>query len=99
MQRLKILFLFYQKAIIPALVVSFLLSMLQMEFKDLLKGMSIAYFVCAPFCHYYEYEMKHRNEYYFYYNLGLSKSRLWLFAIAMNAFISLSLILLSIAIF
>lgn len=99
MPQAKALFLFYKKEIIPAVTISIALSILLMEPKNLLKGIAIAYFFCAPFCHYYAYEMKHSSEYYFYYNLGLSKLKLWLFAIAMNALIGISLILISFAIF
>lgn len=64
---------FYQKLIIPSLVLSAVLSALALPCADFYKGTGFSYIFLAPAFHYFTYDLKNPNEYYFYYNLGLSK--------------------------
>lgn len=68
---------FYQKLVIPTLVVSILLSFIMMDHINLYTGIGISIIFLTPVFHYFIYEIRYPNEYYFYYNLGLSKISLW----------------------
>ena len=83
------LWLFYQKLIIPSLVVSIALSYLMSGTSHLLLGTGIIYIFITPTFHYLTYELKNPNEYYFYYNMGLSKLILWTNTLVVSTVIGL----------
>jgi hypothetical protein len=85
---------FYQKLIIPSLVVSIVLSFFMMKLIDLYAGIGISFSFLTPIFHYLTYEIRNPNEYYFYYNLGLSKLILWINTIIISLIIGLLFILL-----
>ncbi|MHA4896323.1 hypothetical protein ACXZ1K_16335 [Pedobacter sp. PWIIR3] len=69
--------LFYQKLVIPSLIVSTMLSVLVFGYTEAFKGCGISFIFLTPAFHYFTYDLKNPNEYYFYYNLGLGKLLLW----------------------
>ncbi|SDL79061.1 hypothetical protein SAMN04487898_12521 [Pedobacter sp. ok626] len=85
---------FYQKLIIPSLVISIVLSFLMMKVIDLYVGIGISFIFLTPVFHYLIYEIRTPNEYYFYYNLGLSKIVLWTNTIIVSLIVGLLFILL-----
>lgn len=86
MRILKAILIFYQKLIVPALVLSALLGFFTFgitgEFPG--KTVGISYFVFALVFHFFIYEVRNRNEYYFYYNIGLSHLSLWVISCAIS---------------
>jgi len=86
--------IFYSRIIIPTLVLSVFLAILQMHFIDICAGTGISYIILAPFFHFFTYEVTNPKEYYFYYNLGLSKAVLWANTLVISTIIGLILILL-----
>lgn len=85
---------FYQKLIIPSLVLSVLLAYFVLGLGKLCSGTGISFIFLTPVFHYFTYELRRPNEYYFYYNLGLSKSVLWLSTIGISLVIGLVLYIL-----
>ena len=88
------LWFFYQKLIIPSLVVSIALSYLMAGTSHLLIGIGIVYIFFTPTFHYLTYELNNSNEYYFYYNMGLSKLSLWMSTLVISTLIGLLFIAL-----
>jgi len=93
MHMIKGLYIFYKKLVIPSLIFSLLLSLLEMPLVKIHAGIGISYIVLAPLFHYFIYETRSPNEYYFYYNLGLSKTVLWTNTVITSTAIGLLLIL------
>lgn len=85
---------FYQKLIVPSLVISFVLSFFMMKRVDLYAGIGISFIFLTPVFHYFIYEIRNPNEYYFYYNLGLSKLLLWTNTIIISLIVGLLFTLL-----
>lgn len=94
MRILKGLWFFYQKLIIPSLVLSILLSLLIMKLPDFFIGIGISFIFFTPTIHFFIYEVNNPNEYYFYYNLGLSRLNLWLITIVISIISGVILMLL-----
>lgn len=88
------LYFFYQKLIIPSLVLSIVLSYFTMERSNFYVGTGISFVFLTPTFHYFTYEIKNPNEYYFYHNLGLSKLVLWTNTIIISIFFGLILVML-----
>lgn len=85
---------FYQKLIIPSLVISIVLAFLMMKLIDLYVGIGISFIFLTPFFHYLTYEIRNPNEYYFYHNLGLNKLVLWINTLIVSLIVGLLFILL-----
>ncbi|MNK04923.1 hypothetical protein D3C87_227960 [compost metagenome] len=85
---------FYQKLIIPSLVISIVLSFLMMKVIDLYVGIGISFIFLTPVFHYLIYEIRNPNEYYFYHNLGLNKLVLWTNTLIISLIVGLLFILL-----
>ncbi|PTT36774.1 hypothetical protein DBR28_10610 [Chryseobacterium sp. HMWF028] len=69
-----ILWIFYKKILLPALLFSLLISF-WLPFRTQTFGLS--FLLTAPVLHYFIYELRFKNEYYFYANAGLSRTFLW----------------------
>jgi hypothetical protein len=82
---------FYQKLILPPLIISLLLSGLLMPGPTFFKGTGMAFMLLLPVVHYYTYEIRKPQEYYFYYNLGLGKAILWIITVALAFLIGILL--------
>jgi len=78
--KINVLWLFYKRLILPALLLAFLSGLFFMTFAMRFSStaVGIAYLFFACLFHYFIYEIRHSYEYYFYYNLGLSKLHLWI---------------------
>ena len=85
-----ILWIFYKKILLPALLFSLLISFL-LPFGFETFGLS--FLLILPVLHYFIYELRFKNEYYFYANLGFSRIFLW------SGTVLLSLIVKFIALF
>lgn len=85
---------FYQRLIIPNLLISLLveLSALSILRYFSLKPFGISYMLIGLLIHYYTYELRNSNQYYFYRNLGLSRLTLWLFSFSINFIVGVILI-------
>ena len=96
MAKIKVLWLFYKRLILPALSLSLLSGMFFMTFNKRfsLAAVGIAYLFFACLFHYFIYEIRHNNEYYFYYNLGLSKLNLWIFTIVTSWLVCITAIII-----
>ena len=96
MRTLKAILIFYQKLIIPTLILSGLLGFIGLgitgEFS--LKTIGVSYIFLGLLFHYFIYEVRNNNEYYFYYNMGLSRLSLWLITFFLSLIIGLTFILL-----
>ena len=88
------LWFFYQRLVVPSLVLSVLLSYFIMERSDFVAGVGISFVFLTPVFQYFTYEVKNPNAYYFYYNLGLSKVVLWITTIVVSLVFGLILTLL-----
>ncbi len=95
MRILKAILIFYQKLIIPTLILSGLLGLIGLgitgEFS--FKAIGISYIILGLMFHYFIYEIRNSNEYYFYYNIGLSRLTLWIITFILNLIIGLIIIL------
>ncbi len=94
MRKLYGLCFFFQKLIIPSLVLSIVLSYFMMEPNNFYAGTGISFIILTPTFHYFIYEIKNPNEYYFYYNLGLSKLVLWINTVLISLAFGLILVIL-----
>ncbi len=96
MRTLKAILIFYQKLIIPTLIVSVVMGMIGygMSKEFSLKAIGISYLFLGLLFHYFIYEVRNSNEYYFYYNLGLSRLSLWVISFVLSLAIGLIFILL-----
>lgn len=96
MRTLKAILIFYQKLIIPTLILSGLLGFIGLgitgEFS--LKTIGVSYIFLGLLFHYFIYEVRNNNEYYFYYNMGLSRLSLWIITLFLSLIIGLTFILL-----
>jgi hypothetical protein len=96
MRMFKTILIFYQKLIIPTLVLSGLLGFIGLGITGVfsLKTIGISYIFLGLLFHYFIYEVRNYNEYYFYYNMGLSRLSLWLITFILSLVIGLIFILL-----
>ncbi|MGY0035203.1 hypothetical protein [Pedobacter sp. NJ-S-72] len=94
MRRIKALWFFYRKLLIPSFGMSILISLFGMPLKNIYAGIGISFMIITPLFHYFIYEVNNSGEYYFYYNLGLSKIVLWANTIVTSAVIGLIFVLL-----
>jgi len=69
-----ILWIFYRKILIPALLFSLLISCL-LPFN--IETFGLSFLLISPVLHYFMYEVRFKSEYYFYANSGFSKIFLW----------------------
>jgi len=96
MRTFKAILIFYQKLIIPSLIISGLLGFIGFRITGeiSLKTIGISYIFFGLLFHYFIYEVRKGNEYYFYYNLGLSRLSLWIITFVLNLIIGLIFMLL-----
>jgi len=96
MQKVKGLFLFYGRSVIPALLISIAISFVGMKFTESLEFTLLgkSYFFISLLWLFFLYQIKYPEEYYFYYNLSLNKATLWGFSFFMSIIISGSICLL-----
>ncbi|KQS92951.1 hypothetical protein [Chryseobacterium sp. Leaf394] len=72
---IKILWIFYRKILIPAVLFSLLTTLPQgLNFKNF----SLGFLFIFPLMHYFIYELRLKNEYLFYANFGFSRRQLWI---------------------
>lgn len=69
-----ILWIFYKKILIPALLFSLLISFL---LPHGVETFGLSFLLILPLLHYFIYEVRFKNEYYFYANSGFSRTFLW----------------------
>ncbi len=69
-----ILWIFYKKIQIPALLFSLLISCL-LPFS--IETFGLSFLLILPVLHYFIYEVRLKSEYYFYANSGFSRMFLW----------------------
>lgn len=96
MRLFKAILIFYQKLIIPALILSGLLGSMGLGITGIfsLDGIGISFIFSGPLFHYLIYEVRNSNEYYFYYNMGLSRLSLWIITFTLSLVIGLIFILI-----
>jgi hypothetical protein len=76
-----ILWIFYRKILLPALLFSLLISLI-LPFKAETFGLS--FLLTVPLLHYFIYEVRFKSEYYFYANTGFSRTFLWAGTMALS---------------
>ncbi len=69
-----ILWIFYKKILIPALLFSLLISFL---LPYSIETFGLSFLLMLPVLHYFMYEVRFKSEYYFYTNSGFSRTFLW----------------------
>jgi len=79
-----VLWIFYRKLIIPAVLFSFLILFLS---RFNIENFGLCFFLIFPLLHFFIYDIRFKNEYFFYANFGFSKWFLW------GSTLSLSLII------
>jgi hypothetical protein len=96
MRIVKAILIFYQKLIIPTLILSGLLGFIGLGITGeiSLKTIGISYIFLGLLFHYFIYEVRNYNEYYFYYNMGLSRLSLWIITFVLSFIIGLIFITL-----
>ena len=94
MRTIQGLIFFYQKLIVPSLMLSIFFSYFFLESNDIYAGIGISFIFLTPMFHYLIYDVKNPNEYYFYHNLGLSKLLLWVSTIIISLIIGLILFII-----
>lgn len=96
MRLFKAILIFYQKLIIPALILSGLLGFMGLGVTGVfsLEAIGISFMFSGPLFHYFIYEVRNNNEYYFYFNMGLSRLSLWIITFSLSLVIGLILILI-----
>lgn len=96
MRVLKAILLFYQKLVIPSLIVSGLLGLVAYGVSGQLslKTIGFSYIITSLLFHYFIYEVMYSDEYYFYYNLGLSRLNLWIITLVLSLLIGVLFMLL-----
>lgn len=72
---IKILWIFYKKLLIPAVLFSLSLSLIAGNF-------GLCFVLIFPLMHYFIYELRLKNEYPFYANFGFSRIFLWTFTLS-----------------
>ncbi|WP_263000853.1 hypothetical protein [Chryseobacterium edaphi] len=83
---LKILWIFYRKLLIPAVLFSVLLAF-QLGFS--FESFGLCFVLLLPLMHYFIYELRFKNEYFFYANFGFSRVFLWIFTFAFGLIIKI----------
>lgn len=83
---LKILWIFYIKLLIPAVLFSLLLAF-QTGFN--IGNFGFCFLIIFPVFHFLIYELRFRNEYVFFANFGFSKSFLWITTVSIGFVINL----------
>jgi hypothetical protein len=89
------LWFFYQRLIIPSLILSYLTALfappdVSINFSI---GFGISIMLFMPLFHFFLYEVNNPQEYYYYHNLGLSKLMLWAFTILSSSVLATFLFL------
>ena len=80
MVKVKAIFLFYKKLMVPALLFSIVFGLFSIYMSGQFSATSfgLSYLLLPLLMHYFIYEVRNKNEYFFYHNLGLSKLSLWI---------------------
>jgi len=88
---LKILWIFYRKLLIPAVLFSLLTSIpAGINFETF----SFGFLFIFPLMHYFIYELRLKNEYHFYANFGFSRISLWMITVAFSIILKLISVIL-----
>jgi len=82
----KILWIFYLKLLIPAILFSLLMNS---QFGFTVNGFGLCFLVFLPSLHFLVYELRLKDEYYFYSNFGFSKAFLWVTTISLSIFVNI----------
>ncbi len=86
-----ILWIFYKKILIPALLFSLFISFL-LPYR--LETFGLSFLLISPVLHYFIYELRFKSEYYFYANLGFSRPFLWAGTIVLGLFVKIIILFL-----
>jgi len=80
----KILWIFYKKLLIPAVLFSLLFNLATgLNYNNF----GLSFLLIFPLMHFFIYELRLKNEYSFYANFGFSKVFLWTFTLSFGFFI------------
>ncbi len=85
-KNIRVLRIFYQKLLVPAVLFSLLVSFLG--------GFSIGNFglcflLILPLLHFFIYEIRLKGEYFFYANFGFSRLFLWVFTLSLSVMVKI----------
>ena len=88
--------LFYQKLLLPSLVISILLGIFFMVWSGEYSNSTIGilYLFTPLLMQYFLYDLRRKGEYGFYHNLGLGTLTLWAANLIFNTVICISIIIL-----
>jgi len=82
-----VLWIFYRKLIIPAVLFSFLILFLS-QFN--IENFGLCFFLIFPLLHFYIYDIRLKDEYFFYANFGFSKWFLWGITLSLSLIIKIA---------
>ncbi|WP_336731311.1 hypothetical protein [Chryseobacterium sp. VD8] len=85
-KNIRILWIFYVKLLIPAVLFSLLMN-IPLGFTTANFGLCFLLFL--PAFHYLIYELRLKHEYYFFANFGFSRSFLWIFTFSLSVIINI----------
>jgi len=83
---IKILWIFYKKLLIPAVLFSLLMAF-QIGFS--FESFGLFFILLFPLIHYFIYELRFKNEYFFYANFGFSRLFLWIITLSFGLIIKI----------
>ena len=89
---LEVLLSFHKKLIIPTFVVAIGIGAagyFMIFSTPFLRGFGVGYIFAGLITQYFEYDLRHSNEYFFYYNLGINKTVLYGSTLALNLIIGI----------
>ncbi|HCR76776.1 MAG TPA: hypothetical protein DIW37_10310 [Chryseobacterium sp.] len=84
-KNIRILWIFYVKLLIPAVLFSLLMNALLGFTAD---HFGLCFLVFFPAFHYLIYELRLKNEYFFFANFGFSRVFLWIFTFSAGVIIN-----------
>lgn len=89
-KNLKILWIFYLKLFIPAILLSLLINT-QLGFT--VRNFGLCFLLFLPASHFLIYELRLKDEYYFYANFGFSRLFLWIYTTILSLTVNMSCLL------
>lgn len=87
MRSVKVLWIFYFKLFIPAILFSLLMNT-QLGFT--IGNFGLCFLLFLPAFHFLIYELRLKDEYYFYANFGFSRLSLWILTAALSLIINIT---------
>ncbi|KPE52118.1 hypothetical protein AOB46_04340 [Chryseobacterium indologenes] len=85
-KNIRVLRIFYQKLLIPAVLFSLLVCFLS---GSNIKNFGLGFSLILPLLHFFIYDIRLKGEYFFYANFGFSRRVLWILTLSLSLMIKL----------